>query len=219
MTNLNTNSTTLTNRVAAIQVKMLHLQFRMKKIYYDQALLFEKSKNFSTNRETIKGFNNAAYSLIDMLVSMEHMYQLMKDFFATKELTQYFDRDTYKLLNSVKKVSEKWKFVRNKLGGHLDSEMVEKMCQKHNYKGVFLSNDLESDLGVLNMLLIEEAINESRTSHDIFGRDLNMKNNISGEVKVLVEKLNEDWTSVFAYFNPMMELLYKVGKKEKVEAT
>ncbi len=212
-----TEKSTLTAKVAAIQVKMLHLQYRMKKIFEDQALLNEKK--FGSNREKIRGLTNSAYSLIDMLITMEHAHQLMKDFFATDELTQYFDNEVYKQLNIVKKTSEKWKYVRNKLGGHIDSQMVEDMCNEHNYKGVFLSKDLETDVGVLNMLLIESAVNASRNSNDIFGRKLEMKANLAGEAEILVNKLNEDWNTVFNNFYPLMELMYKVGKKEKILAT
>lgn len=213
------HKSTLTTKVAAIQTKMLHLQFRMKKIYEDQSLLNEKKASFKTNRETIRGLTNSAYSFIDMLITMEHAHQLMKDFFATQELTQHFDKNTYTLLNDVKKISEKWKYVRNKLGGHIDSQVVEEMCVNHNFKGVFLSDDLETDVGVLNMLLIESAINAARKSHDIFGRELEMKKKLPGEVEAIVTKLNEDWNAVFSYFKPLMELLYKAGKEEKILAT
>ncbi len=150
---------------------------------------------------------------------MEHVHQLMKDFFSIDELTQHFNKETYSLLSNVKKISEKWKYVRNKLGGHIDFKAVEDMCNKHNYKGVFLSKDLETDLGVLNMLLIENAINTSRKSRDIFGRDIEMKNDLPGEAEVIVNRLNDDWNTVFAYFKPLMELIYKAGKEEKILAT
>ena len=71
--------TTLTPRVAAIEVKILHLQFRMKKIYEDQQYLNSQSENFKGNREIIKGMLNASYSFIDMLVTMENLFQLIND--------------------------------------------------------------------------------------------------------------------------------------------
>ncbi len=46
-----------------------------------------------------------------------------------------------------------------------------------------------------------------------------MKTNLKGEVELVVNKLNEDWKVIFDYFEPMMKLLYKVGKEEKIEAT
>ena len=210
---------TLTTKVAAIQVKMLHLQFRMKKIRDEQLLINKKKSQFKSNRDACCGLINSTYLLIDKLIIMEYAYQLMKDFFATDELTQYFNKDTYVLLNNVKKVSEKWKNVRNKIGGHIDIKVAEDMCNKHNYKGVFLSKDLETDVGILNMLLIESAVNAARRSQDIFGRDLEMKKKIVDEAKVLITELDSDWAIVFNCFKPLMELIYKVGKEEKILVT
>ena len=212
--------TTLTHRVAAIQVKMLHLQFRMKKIYEDQKLLNAKLESFKTPREVIKGMNNAAYSAIDMLISFEHMFQLVNDIFNTPELKDRLDQSTIQLLGNVRKIAQKWKHVRNKLGGHIDIEIAEKFCEKYNYFGVFLSDDLEADIGMLNMLLIESAVNTVRDKSDIFGRELDLKNNgVGPEIKLFVDKLNNDWNEVFSYFKPLMEFLYEVGKKEKMGCT
>ena len=211
---------TLTHRVAAIQVKMLHLQFRMKKIYEDQRMLNSKLPNYKTPRETIKGMNNAVYSAIDMLITFELMFQLVNDIFNTPELKQRLDQPTIQLLGNVRKIAQKWKHVRNKLGGHIDIEIAEKFCKDHNYFGVFISNDLETDTGMLNMLLIESAVNTARTKSDVFGRELNLKNNgVGPEMKLFVETLNNDWNAVFSYFEPLMQFLYKVGKKEKMECT
>lgn len=209
--------TTLTSRVSAIEVKMLHLQFRMKKIFEDQKLLNSQRQNFNCNRKVIKGMNNASYSFIDMLVTMENLYQLVNDIFATPEIRDKFTKDMYRILNQTKKLTQKWKPVRNKLGGHIDIEIVEHFCEQHNYKGVFISNDLEADLGVLNMLMIESAVNSARNVFDIFGRDLNLKQNgISQEIKLLVDTLNEDWNTAFGYFEPTMKFLYEIGKQEKL---
>lgn len=212
--------TTLTHRVAAIQVKMLHLQFRMKKIYEDQKLLNTKIPSFRTPREIIKGMNNAVYSAIDMLITFEHMFQLVNDIFNTAELKDRLDQGTIQLIGNVRKIAQKWKHVRNKLGGHIDIDVAEKFCEKHNYFGVFISDDLEADIGMLNMLLIESAVNAVRSKSDIFGRDLDLKNNgVGPEIKLFVDTLNKDWNEVFSYFEPFMKFLYNVGKKEKMECT
>lgn len=61
---------TLTYRVAAIQVKMLHLQFRMKKIYEDQKWLNKKGKTYIKDPKVrIKQMNPSVYSCIDMLIT------------------------------------------------------------------------------------------------------------------------------------------------------
>lgn len=211
---------TLTHRVAAIQVKMLHLQFRMKKIYEDQKLLNSKLPTFKTPREVIKGMNNGVYSAIDMLITFEHMFQLVNDIFNTPELKDRFNKSIIQMLGNVRKVAQKWKPVRNKLGGHIDIETAEKFCENHNYFGVFLSDDLEADIGVLNMLLIESNVNSARSKSDIFGRNLDLKNNgIGPEIKLFVDTLNKDWNAVFGYFEPLMKFMYEIGKKEKMACT
>ena len=58
---------TLTTRVAALETKMLHLQYRMKKIYDDQKALNEVVA--TSNREQTKKLLPAAFSVMDMLDS------------------------------------------------------------------------------------------------------------------------------------------------------
>ena len=210
-------STTLTTRFAAIQLKMLHLQFRMKKIYQDQKMLSEAQHK--TNRDRIRGLLPASYTFIDMLVSLEHAAQLVRDIFATPELRVHFDRDTSKILNRTRKAAEKWRPVRNCLGGHIDINVIDELCRRHGYRGVFLSDDLECDVAVLNMLLLESAVNSVRSKSDIIGRDLDMKGNLAPETETLVEAINNDWQAVFGYFKPLMELMYRVGKQEKIAVT
>lgn len=212
------NITTLTSRVAAVEFKMLHLQFRKKKIFEDQKAL--SGLEFKSNREKIRGMKDAVYNLIDMLVAMEQLHQLVCDIFATPELRVKFNQDLYVILNRTKKSTEKWKPVRNKLGGHIDIDVVVQFCEHHNYRGVFISPDLETDLSVLNMLLIESAVNSVRNVSDVFGRDLDVKKNgLSSELKLLVDKLNDDWNTAFGYFEPMMQFLYSVGKEEKLKSS
>ncbi len=190
----------------------------MKKNYDDQAQINEKMSGYKDNREMIKGSNSTVYSTVDMLITMEHLYQLINDIFNTKELRQYFKKDHYETLNNTKKVTEKWKYVRNKLGGHIDLESVENFCKKYNFKGVFLSEDLECDVAALNMMLIESAVNSSRASRDIFGRDLDFKNNLVDEVKIFIEQLNKDWNEAFTYFEVITKLMYEYGKPEKLKS-
>ncbi len=69
------------------------------------------------------------------------------------------------------------------------------------------------------MLLLESAVNSARSKSDIIGRDLDMKGDLATETKTLVEAINNDWQAVFGYFKPLMELMYRVGKQEKIAAT
>ncbi len=210
-------ASTLTSRFAAIQVKMLHLQFRMKAIYQAQESL--SKAQHASDRERIRGHLPACYTFIDMLLSFKHVDELVSDMFATPELRSHFDEATYKILNHTRKTAQKWRPVRNCLGGHIDIDAVERMCTRHGYRGVFLSDDLECDLAVLSLLVLEEAINSARPKSDILGRDLDMRADLAGETAVLVNAINDDWKTVFGYFEPLMKLLYRVGEQEKIAAT
>ena len=99
-------STTLTTRFAAIQLKMLHLQFRMKKIHQDQQKALSEAQH-KTNRDRVRGLLPVAYNFIDMLVTFEHAAGLVRDIFATPELRVHFDKDTYEILNRTRKAAEK----------------------------------------------------------------------------------------------------------------
>lgn len=212
--------TTITTRIAAIQLKMLHLQFRMKKIFDDQKRLNESLPPNCPPREVIKRMNNAVYSAIDMIIVFEHMFKLANEIFNTQEIKNKFDMELTKIVGTVRSISHKWKPVRNKLGGHIDLAVAEEVCKKHGYAGVFISEDLEADLGVLNMLLIESAVNSVNNQSKIFDTPLDLKTNgIAVEIKRFVDTLNKDWHQVFSYFEPLMKYLYDVGKKEKMEST
>jgi len=207
-----TTTSTLTARVAAVQFKMLHIHFRAIKIHEDQERLHQQA--FTDNRDKIKRMRNAAYSCVDMMISMEHIVGVINDLLATPELRDKLDRDMYVVLNASKKAAEQWKPVRNRIGGHVCIEAVEEFCDEHNYRGVFLSDDLETDLGPLNILAIESALNQARKSCDIFKRDLRLME----EMQLFIERLNQDWDIALAYFKPTMEFLYRVGKAEKLAA-
>jgi len=210
-------ATSLTYRFAAIQIKMWHIQFRMKKIYEDQKQINQKT--FSTNREKIKGFMPSVYSVIDMLISFEHLENLMENIFTTKEISTRLTEYDRKKIGKTKNITSRWNAVRNLLGGHLDLEMIIDTCKKHNFRGTLISNDLETDIAVYNCLLLEGAINKARAKSDLFGRDLDFSQNLAGELSIVVEKLNSDWTEAFEYFEPIVKRIYAIGKAEKISAT
>jgi len=146
---------------------MLHLQFRMRKIAEDQELIVEKTKNCKANKEiVIKGFN-VIYKIIDMLITFEHLNQLFDDIFKTPELDTKSNKELRAILGKSKQAAVRWISVRNKLGGHIDIDVVENFCKQHNYCGVFLSDNLEVDAGILGILMIFSAVNAARSNSDI----------------------------------------------------
>ena len=129
-------SSTLTSKVAALQFKMLHIQFRAVKISEDQSRLNEVE--CTDNRDKIKKFRNAAYSTIDMIICMEHILGVLNDLLSMTELRSRMDLDLLKKDNESKKAAARWKPVRNNVGGHLSIDAFSEFCEQHNYKGVLL---------------------------------------------------------------------------------
>tara|TARA_R110002049_G_scaffold47902_4_gene138545 strand:+ start:19978 stop:20598 length:621 start_codon:yes stop_codon:yes gene_type:complete len=193
---------------------MLHIQFRALRIGEDRERL--NSQTLTDNRDQIKQMRNVAYGFIDTMVCMEHIVGVINDILSTSELRDKMDREILTVLNASKKAAEKWKPVRNRVGGHLCIDVFESFCTEHNYQGVFLSDDLEADLGLLNMLAIGSAINDARKTCDIFHRDINIMH--MPDMRILVNQLNEDCTTALSYFDPVSRFMYDVGREEKLAA-
>ncbi|PCJ15142.1 MAG: hypothetical protein COB02_18290 [Candidatus Cloacimonadota bacterium] len=214
---MNNNSSTLTNRVAAIQIKMLHIQYKMVKTFEDQKAL-NSLNEFKNDRDKVKGLKNSTYSFIEMISTFEYIEGLMNDILQTKEINYKLDHKLKKQLKKVKSRASKWKPMRHKIGGHIDIKVLEDLCKKNGYKGVFISDDLYSDATILNLLYIQESFNAGRQKSNLLDEDIDFtKFGLANEIEKLVKLINDDWDFVFQYFNPMMEALYKMGKQEKME--
>ena len=105
--------TTLTHRFAAIQIKMWHLQFRMQQVFTNQSILNEQQ--FSTNRERIRGLGPAIFSVVDMLVALEHIEVLMSDILGTEEIRTALTKAELKSIGRTKNLAARWKSVRKVL--------------------------------------------------------------------------------------------------------
>lgn len=208
---------TLTHRFAALQIKIWHLHFRMRQIYRNQEEL--NSRTFRSNRELIKGLAPSMFSLMDMLISLEHVDGLMADLLSTDEFREHLSTDQLKMIGRAKDVAARWKAVRNVIGGHLDIRVVEASCKKHGFFGALLSDDLETDMAMYNCLILESAINLARNKSDLFGRELDFYADFRGEMKLVIDKLNSDWNKVFSCFPDLLQIFYTLGKDEKQLAT
>lgn len=215
--NMEDNNSTLTSRVSAIQIKMLHIQYKMVKIFEDQKLL-NNLDDFKNSRDKVKGFKNSTYSFIEMISTFEYIEGLMNDILQTKEINHKLDHKLKKLLKKIRSRASKWKPMRHKIGGHIDIEVLENLCEKNGYRGVFISDDLESDAALLNLLYIQESFNTGRQKSNLLDEDIDFKKfGLENELEKVTNLINDDWNFVFQYFEPMMIALYKIGKKEKME--
>lgn len=190
----------------------------MEKIYRDQEAL--NGRQFETNRAKIKGMRNATYSVIDMLITMEHAATAFQDVFSTPILSKQLGDELRKSLSEGRQIAQKWTPIRNKLGGHIDVSAIEAACADYNFKGVFLTPDLETDVSGFNAILIAAAFNESGFSEREFGRRVNFnEHGFVPEIALMVTKLNQDWARVFACINPLIAKMYEIGKAEKEAVT
>ena len=210
-------NSTLTHRFAAIQIKMWHLQFRMREIYKSQELLQKVERK--PGKDSIKKLGPAIFSTLDMISAFEHLAALMADIFETEEIRSGLSSEQIQRVGQTKDRASRWIAVRNKLGGHIDVSIVEDMCKRHNYFGTLLSEDLKADMVIYQTLLLESAVNKAREKSDLFGRDLDFQKNFTGELALFVDKLNEDWSYCFGYFEPLIKQIYLLGKREKIKAT
>lgn len=194
-------------------MKLFYLQYRALKIVNDQKSL--NKKDYLTARERLKGNKDSVFNTVDIIITMEYIIGLINDMFNTPELRDKFDEDMYKLLNKSKKAARRWKSVRNHIGGHLNITSIENICKKYNLKGVFLSEDIEADASLLNMLIIQGAVNAARKTEDIFGRDINLIE----DAHLFNQKIDEDWGVALEFFEPSLKFLCKFGEEEKKKHT
>lgn len=212
-TNMSNQTSTLTTRVAAIEMKMLYLLHRARKIIKDQKEL--GTRHGRGNREKIKEGRDGIFNTVDIIITMGYIFDLINEIFQTPELADKLNENIRKLLKNSRKAAARWISIRNKLGGHLDIGAIEDICRKYNFNGVFLSDDLDCDSAVLNMLMIEGAINQSPTLKDIFGREIEMLK----DADIFSRRVDEEWRIALEFFRPMLDFLYEVGKDEKKSNT
>ena len=209
--------TTLTHDYAAVQLLGWHLLMRMEKIYRDQERL-SKKRVPSDPKRRIKMFAPAAYTTIDMIAALEHADGYFAALFKTSEAKLHLDEAALRRVSAGRKLTKRWKAVRNKLGGHVDFGMVRATCERHGFVGT-LVGDLEVDLPTYNALLIAEAINSARSTADLFGYDLDArKAGFSATMLTIVTRLNEDWNDVMGAISDANACLLKGGRSEKLRA-
>jgi hypothetical protein len=190
----------------------------MEKIHNDQLEL--NSRRFESNRAKIRGLRSASHTFVDMLVTMEHAASAFRDVFSTPVLSKNLDEELRRKLSDAMQFAEKWNAVRNKLGGHIDIDIIQSACIEHKFKGVHLSNDLETDVSAFNAILLEAAFNESGCAEKELGRRISTRDRgLAPEINVMVSKLNDDWDRVFACFPPLLAKMYEIGKSEKEAVT
>lgn len=166
--------------------------------------------------DAIKQKGEIAYDIIDIVALFENYNSLVADIFKLKLIEQKLPIILKEELNTLKKVTSKWRFVRNKIGGHIDLEPIQEFCATYNYNGVFISNHLEADFkGILLLQIIESALNMTLDNSKLFNSKLTLTNPL--DLNKFVSKMNSDWWLCLKIFESLSKFLYDIGKKEKLK--
>jgi len=209
-------SKTITPEISAIQVKLMFLHFKSIKINEDIQRISSLAFSNLENPEAIKKKGEIAYSIIDIIALFESYNSFVSDIFNYKNISTYLTSNLKTSLGKIQKSTAQWKHVRNKIGGHLDIEPIQEFCDYNNYKGVFISNNLEADFkGILLLQIIESAINITLSKSKLFEDKLILTS--STGLIILIKKLNEDWKPCLDLFGEVFKLLYNIGKAEKLK--
>ncbi len=208
--------TTLTTEISSIQIKLLFLHFKSVKINDDIRRIDSIPFKEEVSPERIQTKGEIAYNIIEIISIFENYNSLVSDIFNTARIRDKLTSEITKELSHIRHTTDKWKYVRNKIGGHVDLGPINEFCRDYNYKGVFVSNHLEADFkGVLILQMIEGAINSTIEKSKLFPNRLVLTK--QEDLKKLVDKLNSDWWPCIALAKSLSMFLYSIGKAEKMK--
>ncbi|SHJ57742.1 hypothetical protein SAMN04488028_101559 [Reichenbachiella agariperforans] len=201
--------------VSALQTKLLYLHFKSVKINDDIQRINSINFTDSSSKESITKKGEIAYNLVDIISLFEGYWSLADNIFKYKNVSTHLNSNLNTHLKDLRRRTGKWKHVRNKIGGHLDINTIIDFCEDYNYKGVFISNELEADFkGVLILQMIESAVNSTLEKSHLFKNDLILTE--PRDLNLLIDKINEDWLVCLQSFEIVSKFLYKMGKKDKL---
>ncbi len=206
---------TIISEISAIQVKILYLHFKSIKINEEINRINSIQFNDNESPDAIKTKGELAYSIIDIIALFESYNSFVRNINNYENIAKYLNRKLRTKLENIKTSTAQWKHVRNKIGGHVDIKLIQEFCELYNYRGVFISNNLEADFkGILILQMIESAINNTLEKSKLFDRKLILTE--TADLGMLITKINQDWTPCKDIFNDIFKLLYKIGKYDKL---
>lgn len=210
--------TTLTSEISAIQIKLMYLHYKSIKINSSIRDITSVKFKDKESSESIEHNGVIVYDIIDVITLFENYNSLVSDVFNSKFLSKKLSNSCRELLKKVNKATVSWKHVRNKVGGHIDINSIIQFCEFNNYKGVFISDNLQTDFkGVLLIQLLESAVNMTLDKSKLFNQKLDLIGAASTDMVRFIEKLNSDWKICIDLFKELLKHLYLIGKKEKLK--
>ncbi|MEX0810781.1 MAG: hypothetical protein WD048_01105 [Chitinophagales bacterium] len=212
-----TKNNTIVSEISAIQVKLLFLHFKSVRINEDIQRINSIPFSNPKKPEAIIKKGEIAYCLVDIISLFESYNSLVSNIYSYKNISKYIESNLKSRLGKIQKTTAKWKHVRNKIGGHVDIEPIQEFCENYNYKGVFISNNLEADFkGILILQMIESAINSTLNKSKLFENEVVLTEQL--DLGRLIGKIKQDWEPCLDMFDDVFKLLYKIGKGDKLKA-
>ncbi|GJM36556.1 MAG: hypothetical protein DHS20C18_55570 [Saprospiraceae bacterium] len=209
------NMNTITTEISGIQVKSLYIHFKTIKINNSINRINSLEFNTLATPEAISAKGDIIYDVIDAITLFENYHSLCEDVLKSPSLGPNLKSDLSSYLKLARKKMSQWKHVRNKLGGHLNLEVIEKICEKHNYKGVFITNHLEADFkGILLKMMLESAINETLDKSKLFEEEIRLTSPLG--LSKFIDLFMDDWEIVLNLFPKLNKFIYEIGKEEKL---
>ncbi|MBK7809148.1 MAG: hypothetical protein IPJ51_23110 [Saprospiraceae bacterium] len=209
---------TITTEIAAIQVKSLYLHFKTVKI--NESILNTNKLKFANpaSPEALAKKGELLFDVIDAITLFENYHSLCDDVLNSRLIGPKLTEKVSAYLKNLRKIMAQWKHVRNKLGGHLNIENITSICDKHNFKGVFISNFIEADFkAILLNMLVEESVNSSLNKSQLFEGEITLTN--PSDLGRFVTKFMENWNVALNLNSILLEFLYDIGKSEKLKVT
>ena len=201
--------------VSALQTKLLYLHFKSIKINDDILRINAIKYADPSSKDAITKKGEIAFNLIDIISLFEGYWSFADDIFRYKNISAHLNSELNTYLRELRRKTSKWKHVRNKIGGHLDINTITSFCEEYNYKGVFISNEIEADFkGILILQMIESAVNTTLEKSNLFKSELKLTE--ISNLNIFIDRVNEDWFICLQSFNKFSKFLYKMGKKDKL---
>ena len=195
----------------------MFLHFKSIKINEDIERINSSGSGDNKSPESIKANGDIAYDIIDIIAIFESYDSLVGDIFNSISIKSHLTKELQNELGNLRAATTKWKHVRNKIGGHVDIEPIKEFCNAHNYKGVFISNQLEADFkGILILRMIESAINSTIDKSKLFDQKIALTT--PEGLSNLVQRINIDLSLCLNIFHSLSKFLYGIGKQEKLRS-
>ena len=205
----------LSSDISAIQIKIQYLHYKSLKINEEISRIRSLQFPNPACPEAIQTKGEFSFCAIDIISLFESYNSLVRNVLNDKFIARNLRPDLKFQLEEIKHLTDSWKHVRNKIGGHLDIKVIKSFCDRYNYKGVFITDYLEADFkGVILLQMIESAINNTLNKSHLFEKEIIL---ISFEgLEIFLNKINEDWKKCFQLYYSLFSFLYEICKKEKM---